>query len=416
MTMGLLSAAARVVHKYLKALDKNPALGQVRDEIFRDQYRSKYGEIRRVQRLLETGEWKEGMAVNLATPRQVYLHTEGRIMFREERTYPSVDLLKFKDGFPPYDGQGWDDALPEQHWRLLEWASAEREANWDAKFLVALEKEGKWLCIEFPFHRPSWNAPRMEMRMLQSYAKKEGYPVSQFKTEFLEERREPHPDIRQRSWVIPADKTRRVEEYLLYLVLCATKQRNFPITSEEHRQSISCIASVLRKQKRLRWVDDIEELANATYDKLFEFYDFPNSVYSLRGYIRKIAFAIAQEKIKQQATWVPSEPFYDENLGFKVYPVVWISEQLDIHKTTVYRWEKKYDLLDVNDVYCFSETHWHEIQYHHNEKKKLQALTEYLIHKEGKTPAAAKKYIQRKRDRGDSFQDILTHLGLNMET
>jgi hypothetical protein len=416
MTMGLLSAAARVVHQYLRALDKNLDLGQVRDEIFRDQYRSKYGEIRWVQRLLETGGWKEGMAVNLATPRQVYLHTEGRIMFREERTYPSVDLLKFKDGFPPYDGQGWDDALPEQHWRLLEWASADREANWDAKFLVALEKEGKWLCIEFPFNRPSWNAPRIEMGMLQSYAKKDGYPVSQFKTEFLQERREPHPDIRQRSWVILADQTTQVEEYLLCLVLFATRQRDFPITSEEHRQSISCIASVLWKHKKLGWVDDMEDLAHATFDKLFKSYDFPNSVYSLRGYIRKIAFAIKQEKIKQQATWMPSEPFYDENLGFKVYPVVWISEQLDIHKTTVYRWEKKYDLLDVNDVYCFSETHWHEIQYHHNEKKKLQALTEYLIHKEGKTPAAAKKYIQRKRDRGDSFQDILTHLGLNMET
>jgi hypothetical protein len=178
MTMGLLLAAARVVHQYLRALDQNPDLGQVRDEIFRDQYRSKYGEIRRVQRLLETGRWQEGMAVNLATLRQVYQHSEGHILFREERTYPSVDLLKFKDGFPPYDGQGWDDALPKPHGRLLEWASAEREANWDARFLVALEKAERWLCIEFPFNRPWWNAPRIEMGMLQSYAKKDGYPVS----------------------------------------------------------------------------------------------------------------------------------------------------------------------------------------------------------------------------------------------
>ncbi len=147
----------------------------------------------------------------------------------EQWVYPSADLLMYLGGVPPYDQPEKASPLP-----------------WQTCIQVLLAAAGHWLAVDIAPLLPAWTQPRGQTLWLTPAVKQLGLQPHKWAQDYLQQFKEPHPDLGQRAWRIPvAAETTSVAEVLTHLVIVAWKQQ-LPVSMEDQQAALQWVQHVWR--------------------------------------------------------------------------------------------------------------------------------------------------------------------------
>jgi hypothetical protein len=310
-----------------------------------------------------------------------------------------MDLLMYRDGFWPYDSTAQsrpsEDVFP-----------------WDALLQVGLAAHNRKLPVVIPLNPRLYLQPRAMGRWLRRYAKAAGRPATAPERLFLEEARQPHPNIGQREWLIHIDELTSPEEILTNLVVGA-RQLEFPTAQEDEAIAVQWIQTVIRAGfhrwsiKKAVCQEWATELVGDVFAALIDRFDIPASAKSLRNYTMETALGLKRDELKATSP-LRAEPYSDPASGHRVYPDTWVAQDGHIHVKTVQRWRESHDIttpgLSEEQLEVFRQE-----QVPKQEKKRLRELGKRL----GMMKEAVEKTLKRCLEKGKSEQDITAILQRN---
>jgi len=389
--MGLLhEAAARIVaHLRARAAGFHPIQAVLDRECARQQTA-----LDAVNRRLVAGHvFQPEDAVHVIAPLEPYECADGTVQWVEHWVYPSTDLLMFQGGVFPYGQPEKAAPLP-----------------WEPRIQARLAAAGHWLAVAIAPRLPGWTQPRGQTLWLTPAAKQLGLQPRKWEQAYLQQFKEPHPDLGQRAWHIPVDaETIAVAEVLTHLVIVAGKQQ-FPVSPDDRDAALQWMQSVV--QEGLRRLD-VGESRQMSQDVLWDVFlhlvkefDLPATPWGLQDYIKTTARGRVKDEKKKHAPQ-PHESWLDSATGEKRYPDAWAAQVIGKSEKTVTRWKAAHGITTEG----LSETVLAAIRQEYEAKQQRKSLWE-RGKAGGMSDEGLKKLFQRKKkpDGTPDWEAIEAHI------
>jgi hypothetical protein len=333
-------------------------------------------------------------AVRVKAPLEPYQCTEGAMQWREQRVYPSADLLMYLDGEFPYDQP--DKAPP-----LI----------WERSIQILITAVRHRLAVDIAPLLLAWTQPCGQASWLTRVAKQRGLQPRKWAQHYLEQFKEPHPDLGQRVWRIPVDaETTSIAEVLTHLVIVALKQE-FPVSLDDQQMALQWVQHVVQEGlRRLGEVDSQQvskEVVGEVFEALWTRFDLPATPWALQDFIKTTAQGCVHDARKKDARQ-PREPWTDPTTGERRYPDALVAQECGVNARTVARWRANQGITGQGLL----ESQFIRFRQEHEPKwrrKRLQAIGEAL----GLGKETVRKIVQRGEQKGLPEDSIQANLERN---
>jgi len=365
--MGFLSNVAQQIKKHITTRYENPQLwAKLYEECARQRR-----EFDEVERWLRGNEfWLTGVPVK-DVHRQIgegthpcphvlvcaklddYQSPEGRIAWREAWSYPSADLLMYRDRFDPYDPT-LSTRLAYPHQRRLR-----PPLLWDVVLQVAMCTSGNLsttceqtrtqplgFFVVIPLAYRSWLEPRAVARQLKPFAPKKRYRSQKaFEEPFLADFRQPDRDTGQPNWRMHVTPETPPAAVLTQLAIGAWHV-GFPVGEGDEHAALMWIRGVIQQalrrlaldnDTRQRWDRD---LPGIVLQRLIDRFDLPPSSLAFHVLIQRTVRGIVRDEWKKGSSGNMAEPQFDSASGARLYPDAYVAKDVGVSAKMVARWRK----------------------------------------------------------------------------
>jgi hypothetical protein len=393
--VGLLRRAGEQLTEYL----------YLRDEHLRVPEQLRYcwshleSQVRAVTEQLEAGGWPDVLLVQLEW--EPGIAPEGRMHWCETWSYPSQNLLLYRDGEGPYFRRRED--IP-RHLPMLS----------EGHLQACLVADGQRLLVEIPLNPVPWCYPRVVWKkFLEPAAKREGRRVRRAQKAWLAQYSEPLGKLGQRVWLVQANNETPAEELLASLVIVAEKE-SFPISEDDRQAAWTWIHHAMRDGFRSKnqntYTALIDDLVPEVYARLVSRFDLPPTDWSFRGFIQETARGLAKTMLnaerEQRGVREEPESRLDPTSGLPlemVYPPAWIVQEIEVSKRKVYRWMEQNGF----DTAPSGRRALREEQLAAFKQDLVPGTIRQFLRQRGFSPEAAKKKVQRWQGKGRSAEEMV---------
>jgi hypothetical protein len=389
--MGLLHEAATRIVDHLRA--RAAGFHPIEAVLDRERARQQTALDAVYHKLIERRPVQLEDAVRVIAPLELYQCAEGAMQWRWQRVYPSADLLMYLDGEFPYD-------QPNKAPPLI----------WERSIQVLLTAVRHRLAVDIAPLLPAWIQPRGQALLLARAAKRLGLQPRKWEQHYLEQFKEPHPDLGQRVWRIPVDaETTSVTQVLTHLVIVALKQE-FPVSLDDQQTALQWVQHVVQEGLRRLGEGDSQQGSKEVVGEVFEAlrtrFDLPTTPWALQDFIKATAQGYVRDARKKDARQ-PGEPWPDPATGERRYPDAWVAQDIDRDKKTVKRWKADHGITRKG---C-SETELVAIRQEYALKKERKRIWE-RGKACGMSDDSLKKLFQRKKklDGTSDLEAIEAHI------